>query len=182
MGDPVLPTPQEAGFRPRPWMAPTWTKGQSGNPNGAGIVVRTFAKEIRNRSGKGDELLAYLFENLRNPRCHALIRFKSAELLIRYGWGEPPKDTGDPLGIDLSRLTPDELATLKAIHAKATTQPNASQAAIPKAIDTTATSSTSAIVQGDKASAITPPAGISPMPQVPPVAEGSLGPVASPQT
>ena len=98
-----------------------WPKGVSGNPQGGARVQREFQAAIRRMSDKGKDLLDYLFENLRNPRAHPMIRFKCVEMLVRYGYGEPRKADDakqtEPV-IDMSKLTNEDLDKLSEIHAK----------------------------------------------------------------
>lgn len=102
-------------------IAVQWKPGHSGNPEGGARAQREFQAAIRRCSGKGKELLDYLFEQLRDPEAHPLVRFRCAEMLVKYGYGEPRKADDDkqtePV-IDMSKLSNDDLDKLAEIHAK----------------------------------------------------------------
>lgn len=94
--------------------------GETRNPQGSSKVQREFQHEIRKRSDNGKELIEYLFANLRDPKINELIRFKSVELLIHYGFGKPREaDSEEQKKVfDFSKLTPVELEVLRGIHSK----------------------------------------------------------------
>ena len=96
-----------------------WVKGQSGNPLGASKVQREFAKAVRDRSQDGKQLLDFLFATMRDADAHPVARFKSCELLIRYGYGDPrPQEDGDGLAIDATKLNDTEREQLIGLLSK----------------------------------------------------------------
>ena len=90
-------------------------KGQSGNGLGLSIIARKWGAEIRKRTMYGQEMMDYLLENLRDPKCNEMIRFRSAEMLIKYGVGEPSPD-GTAGAYDFSKLSEADKAIMKLLY------------------------------------------------------------------
>jgi hypothetical protein len=87
----------------RPWLAPPWKPGQSGNPQGYQNLAKRLAKEIRDECGDGRELIAFFFAVLRGEafsrrrgdrrrilRVYPTImeRMTAAMWLADRGWGK----------------------------------------------------------------------------------------------
>ena len=89
--------------------------GQSGNGLGLSVIARKWGAEIRKRTMYGQEMMDYLLGNLRDPKCNEMIRFKSAEMLIKYGVGEPSPD-GTAGAYDFSKLSEADRATMKMLY------------------------------------------------------------------
>jgi hypothetical protein len=84
---------------------PNWTVGVSGNPTGRGSAMTAMAREIRRRTGEGDELLNFWFNVFRGaaipravqtkhgPRYKPHVpelrhRMEAAAWLADRGWGK----------------------------------------------------------------------------------------------
>ena len=104
-------------------LRPFWFKpGQSGNPLGSVAPQRGLSKAIRSLTNQGRELLELLLGYVRDPSVSHVVRLKACEVLLNYGFGPPREmvDGDEESKVDLSKLTPDQMAVLGELKSIAT--------------------------------------------------------------
>lgn len=99
----------------------TFVKGQSGNPGGRPKAVlpdgRTLAELARDHTETAIETLISVMTNVEQP---AAARVTAANSILDRGWGKAPQpivgdDEADPIKLDVTGLTNEQLAALEAI-------------------------------------------------------------------
>lgn len=95
--------------------APTWQKGQSGNPTGKSGLYQQCVKACRADSPNNIETLKHLRDNSDDDR----VRYMAATYLHERAWGKAPqfdpKADGDTVPVfDPSKMSPAQLAQIKA--------------------------------------------------------------------
>ena len=104
----------------------TFTKGTSGNPRGRPPAGRSVAEHIRLRAGNNAQVYVDLLHSMAlNRRIAPKVRAEVVRILLDRGWGKPTTDinvnTGnnvDLTGVDLDRLTDDQLEELHALSTR----------------------------------------------------------------
>ena len=101
------------------WRSTSFRPGQSGNPTGrpkrpATIEVRRIFRDVataaRKRTQDAIDTLAAI---MRDPKAPAAARVSAATALLDRGYGKPPQAIEVSAEPDLSRLSDEDLETLK---------------------------------------------------------------------